>query len=272
MTYLLAVWSRVRRIPWRVWLWIGLFVVAYALGAWDHDRWHRQQVQTVTACAVTTHTVSAPSLDARTVAPLAAPVAVARVQAAASAGRRVEAVAQATGRVTVGVPPADGGAQTVSRPIEAVAVFSRDGQGQPAASLDLFSVAQDGTRSPLADAKTIIVLPTPAAPRWRLGWAVQAGGGYAMTTDGSPSPYAAVLLPWLRKGTSRAAEDAAWAVATPGVLVTTKSVEPGLAPVSWNLGRLKGNPLKDTWLSPWVGWDVKGSKLGHVGVLLTATF
>jgi hypothetical protein len=272
MTYLLAVWSRVRRIPWRVWAALAIFAAGLVAGAYLERRWSTPAVQTVTAGNVTTHTVSAPSLDARTVAPLAAPVAVARVQAAASAGRRVEAVAQATGRVTVGVPPAGSGAQAVSRPVEAVAVFSRDDAGQPAASLDLFTVGQDGTRAPLSDAKTTVILASPAAPRWRLGWAIQAGGGYAMTTDGTPSPYAGVLLPWLRKGTSKAAEDASWAVATPGMLVTTSSVEPGLAPVSWNLGRLKGNPLKDTWLSPWVGWDVQGSKLGHVGVLITATF
>jgi hypothetical protein len=43
-------------------------------------------------------------------------------------------------------------------------------------------------------------------------------------------------------------------------------------PVSFNLGQIPKQPLKDIWVSPYVGIDWTGRTVSHVGVSLTATF
>lgn len=163
-------------------------------------------------------------------------------------------------------------AYSLAQRFEALAVAGRDVTGQPTARVRLFEVGPGETRTELTDAKTTIVRATPDTPRWRLSAAVQAGAGYLTGLDSAdPRPFALVAVPWLRRGSTRAAEDSTWALLSPAALLTSSRVEPGVLPVSVNLGRLPHNPLGDAWLSPYVGYDVSGKKT-RVGAVLTATF
>ena len=152
---------------------------------------------------------------------------------------------------------------------EALAAVGKSADGKPTAAVRLFEIGPGETRTLLTDAKTTIVATVPRGSRWRLSAAIQAGVGLSSTVSGTKAATAILALPWLRRGTSKAAEDNTWAVLTPAVLLGPGIHEPALLPVSVNLARRL--PLfGDIWVSP--GISLAAGKVGRVGVFLTATF
>ena len=142
---------------------------------------------------------------------------------------------------------------------EALAAVGRDASGHPTAAVRLFEVGPGEMRTQLTDAKTVLVAASPTSARWFLSPSLQAGVGYTTT------PGAVVGVQWLKHGSSRAAEDGMWAVATPVVFLNATTRDVGLLPVSVNVGYLKFSPFRDLWVSPLV-------TRSRVGVTLTATF
>jgi hypothetical protein len=204
---------------------------------------------------------------------LTSPEAVKAVAKQRKAGVTVTAAAQTSGVIRIPAPTFTNGEQAAvsEQKVEAVAVAGTDKAGLPNLTLDVYAVGQDGARTPIADSVTRVVVSEPLKPRWRVSFAIQAGAGYVTTTAGKGwQPMAVVGLQWLKRGSSTAAEHCSLSLLSPAVLLDATSAEPGLLPVSVNLGRIKHQPLKDIWIGPYVG--LNAGKVGHLGAALTATF
>ena len=276
---------------------MGLIVGLIALSIW---LWRRPpRVEVVTRDHTTTVTVDRPVIQTREVVryvadPEGAKALMAELEAAhADAILLHETIAkleaQGSGSVVYVDRPVPGTTQTVreahfvdwrlrfdaigdqasyalTQTFEAQAIFGRNSTGQPTGSVRLYEIGPGETRTPLDVARTTIVAATPSASRWRVGFALQAGA--AATLAGwheSVQAGAVAGVAWLRRGSSGAAEDNTVAIGTPVIYLGGSSVEPGLLPVSINLGRLPRQPLRDVWLSPLVTPH-------RAGLALTATF
>lgn len=158
----------------------------------------------------------------------------------------------------------------LSQSFESVTAFGKDKLGQPTATTRLFEIGPGEVRTQLSDAKTVVVAATPDAPRWHLRASVTAGFGYAGGLNGL-NPGGVVGLRWLAHGTTAAAEDTRWAVATPVLWLDSKVQQVGILPVSVNL-KFSGNPFRDLWLSPFIGLQPQPLGVGKVGFVIHATF
>jgi hypothetical protein len=243
----------------KTWVRILLIVAAVALVAGYCLR-PKPPAVTVTPAGVAA-VVHAPTLKGADVTPfLSSPAAKLLVEVARK--NKVAVVAASQTQATLVVPPA---AVPTPVTIEAVAVAGTDAQANPTLSVNLFEVKPGGERVALPDVKTTLVIAEPAAPRWHLGAAVQAGVG-AATPDNlrGLTPIGVAGVAWLRYGRGHA-EDSKVAVLTPVWVFGSGISEPGLLPFSANLGIIPHMPLKDTWVSPVLTRH-------RVGVVLTATF
>lgn len=111
-------------------------------------------------------------------------------------------------------------------------------------------------------ATTIEVNTNESAPRWSVGLRVNGGLGVY-----SANHYGGVIgLQWLTFGSSTAAEDTRFALFTPAVGFTKNNGTVGIIPININLGRIKHNPLKNTWIGPSVDIDKR------VGLAISASF
>jgi len=144
---------------------------------------------------------------------------------------------------------------------EALAAAGHDREGRPTATVRLFEIGPGDTRTPLTTTKTTVVAASGQGARWLLSPSIQAGAAISDTTPG-----ALVGVQWLKRGTTKAAEDNTYALMTPVVFVSSGRREIGLLPASVNLGRLPRQPFKDLWVSPYLA----GS--GRFGIAVTATF
>ena len=170
------------------------------------------------------------------------------------------------GRLRFDLPAGgDQASYALRQTFEAITTVGKDKAGKPTASVRLFEVWPGETRTALTNATTVLVSANPGAPRWRASLAIQAGAAYGVTTDLARGPGAVVGIQWLKRGSSRAAEDNTVAALTPVVFLATGTQELGLLPVSVNLGRVPHQPFKDLWLSPVVTRH-------RAGVALTGTF
>jgi hypothetical protein len=159
---------------------------------------------------------------------------------------------------------------SLSQKFESLTAVGKDKNGQPTATTRMFEVGPGDIRTPLSHATTTVVAALPDAPRWHLRASVTAGAGYVNDLKGM-TPGGMVGLRWLSHGSTAAAEDSRWAVATPALWVGGKLTQVGILPVSVNLA-FPGNPFRDLWLSPFIGFQPTPAGLGKVGFVLHATF
>jgi hypothetical protein len=157
---------------------------------------------------------------------------------------------------------------------EAIAAIGKDKDGKPVVKTRLFEIGPGETRTEMSDASTIVVSATPNPKKWRLSGSIQAGFGGSYDTGAKKGVSGGVVgLQWLKRGTSKAAEDNTLSLLTPVAFISPGVIEPGLLPASINLGRIPKQPFKDLWASPLIAFgkapNVSPTRFGFV---LTATF
>jgi hypothetical protein len=162
----------------------------------------------------------------------------------------------------------------LSQTFEVLSTTGRDKDGKPVSKTKLFEVGPGEKRTEITDLKTTNIFADAARLSWHLGATLQAGIGYGtLTTDTSKKGAIAVAgLQWLKRGRTEAAEDSTLSLFTPVAMLSDGDVEFGVLPVSVNLGRIPYQPLKDLWVSPYIGKNAQKPGLGHVGVVFTASF
>ena len=175
---------------------------------------------------------------------------------------------------------------SLDQKFEALAAIGKDSSGKPTVTTKLFEIGPGETRTPLTGASTTVVTAIPNPRKWRLTGSIQAGFGYTMSTTSVtttannvqttkfPTVAGGIIgLQWLKRGTSKAAEDSTISLLTPVAFISSGVIEPGLLPVSANLGRIPHQPFKDLWVSPLVAFG-NAPKITptRFGVVLTATF
>jgi len=163
---------------------------------------------------------------------------------------------------------------TLTQKFEILQASGRDAAGKPVNTVKLFEIGPGETRTPVTDLTTTNVIADDTRSRWRVGLTMQAGVGYtADTIDQTKKGVSAVAgVQWLKRGRTEAAEDSTLSLLTPVVTWTAGTPEVGILPVSFNAGRIKHQPFKDLWLSPYVGWSTDKGKVGRLGVFITASF
>lgn len=144
--------------------------------------------------------------------------------------------------------------------------------GQPIANVKLFEIDGKGDRIPVADVKTTAIFSDQTATHWFTHTNLQAGVAFTKDPDGKTSNGGLVVLQWLKRGKTKAPEDIGIAVLSPTFFFSQDVKEPGLLPVSLNLGRVPHQPLTNLWVSPYLGVDIFGRHLSRVGVVFSATF
>lgn len=173
---------------------------------------------------------------------------------------------------------------SLNQKFEALSTIGKDAAGKPAVSVKLFEIGPGETRTVLTDTKTTAVIAVPSVKHWFISPSVQAGFGYThgligtttkvgLTTVTTPAKNVAggvVGLQWLKRGSTKAAEDLSFSLLTPAVFISSGILEPALLPVSVNLGRIPHQPFSDLWVSPLVGFNKAGTS--RVGIVITATF
>jgi hypothetical protein len=160
---------------------------------------------------------------------------------------------------------------TLSQRFEVLSIVGKTSAGRPTATTRLFEIGPGEARTALTDVQTTTVAATPDAPRWHFRANLAAGVGYAGGLAGM-QPGAVVGLRWLSYGTSRAAEDGRWAVASPVLWLDTTGQQVGVLPVSVNLGQIPRQPFRDLWLGGFIGITPQPLGVGKIGVVLHATF
>lgn len=149
---------------------------------------------------------------------------------------------------------------------ESVVMTGRQTNGKPLALAQLYELGENGDRTLLPTVATTAVFADQTAPHWIRRLAVQ--GGLAVTRDvqGKSANGAVVAAQWLKHGRTPAAEDTAFAILSPALVLVPGATDIGLLPVSVNLGRIPHQPFTNIWLSPYI------AKSQRIGVVVTATF
>lgn len=160
---------------------------------------------------------------------------------------------------------------TLTQKFEVLTATGKNDKGIPTTTVKLFELDKDGKRLPIEVDHTTVISVLPKTTRWHVFPSVIGGAGVAVK-DGERTPGALVGARWLARGTSRAAEDSTYAVLTPVAFLSDSVKEPGLLPVSFNFGSIKHQPFRDLWVSPYVGFDVKGRTVSRIGLAFTASF
>lgn len=135
----------------------------------------------------------------------------------------------------------------------------KDADGKPTTLVSVYEEGPNGERTAVP-AQTTAIFANESSAHWFTKLNVQAGLGVTDTKGG------VFGVQWLKRGTSNAPGDIRWAAATPVWFVSNGTGEPGLLPVSFNLGTLPHQPFTNLWLSPYVNLKSK------FGVVLSATF
>ena len=169
------------------------------------------------------------------------------------------------------VADGDKASYSLDQKFETIVTTGKTADGKPTAAVRMFEVGPGETRTVLTS-NAVYVVPEVGKKRWWFAPTIQAGGAYTTDAAGGKAPAFIAGFQWLKRGTSKAAEDSTWSVLTPVFFATDGAREPGLLPVSVNLGRIPYQPLKDIWLSPYVGFNVTNKSVGHFGFAITASF
>jgi len=165
-------------------------------------------------------------------------------------------------------------AYDLTQKFEVISTTGRDKAGKPLALVKLFEVGP-GTKKTLIPSETTAVLTDDTLPSWHVSPAIIAGfiAGYDVAGPvHSTAKGGLVGVQWLKRGRTSSAEDSVLALATP-VYMISATPQIGVLPFSVNLGHIKHQPLKDLWLSPYVGAGFSSfTTIRTVGVAITATF
>jgi hypothetical protein len=156
---------------------------------------------------------------------------------------------------------------SLTQNFEVLSTTGRLKDGKPFTDVKVFEVGPADKRTPLHNVQTVSVYADQTKPHWNLHPTVQAGVAWAQGAEG-----AVVGLQFIRHGRTKAAEDTTYSVLTPVLFVTSKVKEAGLLPFSVNLGQIKHQPLRDVWVSPFIGIDVQKQKVARYGFAFTASF
>ena len=144
----------------------------------------------------------------------------------------------------------------------------RNRQNVPVAVTRLFEVGPNGERVPIPITETISVALQQDQSHWYMSPSLQLGMAAVIDGEATQQGYV-VAVQWWKRGKIEAAESTRWAILTPVVLFPDTTV--GLLPVSLNLGTVLRSPLRDVWVSPFIGQNLKTSSR-RLGVAFTATF
>lgn len=176
-------------------------------------------------------------------------------------------------RLTFDATPAQTTYQ-LDQKFEALAAIGKDKTGKPVVSTKLFEIGPGEKRTELTEARTTVVTAVPNPKRWFFNPSIQAGFGFTYDVDAGTGVAGGVAgVQWLRRGTSKAAEDGSWSLLTPVVFISATTAEVGLLPVSLNLGKIPKQPFKDLWISPvLVFGKAPNVSPTRFGVMFTATF
>jgi DNA-binding transcriptional regulator of glucitol operon len=161
----------------------------------------------------------------------------------------------------------DKAAYDLTQKFEVLATTGRDKDGKNISLVKLFELGANGERLPAASLTTTAIFADDTKPHWIIHPAIQAGLAITNNERG-----AVVGVQWLKRGRTKAAEDSTLALLTPVAFVSQNVKEVGVLPLSVNLGLIKYMPLKDFWVSPYVGADLIKRTPSRVGLTLTATF
>lgn len=135
----------------------------------------------------------------------------------------------------------------------------RDKQARPMVLVSVNEVTPNGL-VPLTT-ETTAVFADQTTNHWLVSGRIQAGFGVLFP---GVDKGGVIAFQWLKRGRSTSAEDVGFAVLSPVVFVG-KTIDYGILPVSFNLGKLPRQPFRDLWVSPFLSRT-------KVGVILTATF
>jgi hypothetical protein len=154
---------------------------------------------------------------------------------------------------------------TLSQKFLIVTTTAKDDKGKPVTLVNVYEEGPNGERRPI-QAQTTALFANEQANRWYTKMNVQGGAALG------PQNGALVGLQWLKRGTSQAPNDTRWAVATPVVFASQDIKEPGLLPLSFNLGTVPHQPFTNIWFSPYMGFNINERGISRFGFALTATF
>jgi hypothetical protein len=159
----------------------------------------------------------------------------------------------------------------LTQKFQVLTTTGRDVNGKGIALVNLFEIGPNGEKT-LLKAETTAIFADQTKPHWHISPAIQAGLSTTKDTKSQTVTGGIVGLQWLKKGRTSSAEDTTLAALTPVLFVAKDVTEVGVLPISFNLGAIKHQPLKDLWLSPYVGFDWSTRNLTRLGIGLTATF
>jgi hypothetical protein len=163
---------------------------------------------------------------------------------------------------------------TLTQKFEVLSTLGKNDKGTPVSLVKLFEIGPDGQRLPIVDTQTTTVVATGKGAGWHFSPTLQAGVGFTADKSKSRATGGVLGVQWLKRGTSKAAEDSTWSALTPVVFLSgdSKTREIGILPFSYNAGQIKFVPFKDVWLSPYIGFNPSTRVFGHAGITVTASF
>lgn len=160
---------------------------------------------------------------------------------------------------------------TLTQKFRIIQTMGKNADGKPVALATGAEVTPTGL-VPFTNVETVLIAAVPSPKRWFFSPTLQAGLGITKSVSLKDAKGAIVGVQLFKRGTSKAAEDSTLSVVTPVLFIAEGVTEPGILPVSFNLGSLKGNPLKDVWASPFVGVSPLTWSVSRVGFTISASF
>jgi hypothetical protein len=160
----------------------------------------------------------------------------------------------------------------LTQKFEVLSTTGRNAAGTPVNLVKLFELGPGDVRREITDTKTTTVVADDTRAHWHLSPTIIAGVAFTADVNGNKSPGGILGVRWLARGRTKSAEDSSLALLSPVVLLSGKTREVGLLPLSVNAGRLKHQPFRDLWLSPYVGLHAGTRTVGRFGVTLHASF
>lgn len=151
---------------------------------------------------------------------------------------------------------------TVSQDLRVVTTTGKDKNG---AKLSIVKVFQTTPQGPVEVSSVTTEIQTTDNPtKWWISPRIQ--GGLKLGVGSGETKAGVVAFQWLKRGTSRSAEDTTFSLLSPGVTFGPDGAKLTLLPVSVNLGRIPHQPLTNLWVSPTL--DLNKT----LGIAFTATF
>jgi hypothetical protein len=156
----------------------------------------------------------------------------------------------------------------LNQKFEILSTSGRNPDGTPVSLVKLFEIGPDEKRTEITNTKTTSVFADNTKAHWHIHPTITAG--IAWTSDKQPG--GVVGARWLTRGRTAAAEDSSLSLLSPALFINGTVKQAALLPISVNLGRIKHQPFRDLWVSPFIGYDTTNHKTGKVGIVIHASF